>query len=121
MKLFKRFNLLDYIILGALLVAVCFGIYNFLPGGEREYRISISLDESVKISEGELCGDFSAKNDLGKAFPVSEKELYVLASGRKEAHGIRVDGQVYLENMPVKLYIGDVYAEGKIREIRVND
>lgn len=118
MRIFKRLNLLDIIIIIAFFILVCAIIYNFVPNNkEQGYILEISMDNTEKIKTGTICTDFESGKQLGKVEKVLPNSFLVKIKGQKGEHGIRVRGKIYLENLPVSLYIGDFYGEGVIEAI----
>lgn len=92
MKWLKRFNVLDYIIAAALLMAVVPGIWNFFSAREERYKITILFEEKADAEVGDSCGNFASDKEMGRVIRIFEKEAEILVSGRKEKHGVQVGG-----------------------------
>lgn len=123
MGFFKKFNLLDWVIVGAFLLVVALAVYNFMPENrsEKNIKLIISLsDPEISIKNGDPCTDAENGNDLGRVQGLSVGEFYVNAAGTEGKHGAEINGTIYLCGMPLELYIGDWYAAAAVKEIHID-
>ena len=119
MNILKKFNLLDWIIIISFLLLVCLAVYNFLPrGDENKYKISFLVSDGGTIKEGDLCTDSENNGNLGRVSGVEGSSFYIISEVKKGEHGIEINGKTYLENMPLRLWVGNCYAEAEIRLMR---
>lgn len=120
MKILKRLNLLDYVIIIAFVFIVFAVIYSFIPDGKKEvYNIEILPKGEIQIKAGDICTDAESGKRLGEIEEISEGGSFVVRLiGEKTEHGIKVKGRNYLKNMTVLLYVGDFYTVGTIKDIR---
>lgn len=115
MKILKRLNFLDWIIIAAFLLTVFAAIYSLSPfDREEKYIMEIRLNEKADIKKGDICSDADNGKQIGKVSIISENKFFVEVKGKKAEHGLRVNRRIYLKNMPLRLYIGDFYAEAKL-------
>lgn len=118
MKILKRLNFLDWIIISAFILTAVAAIYSLSPLDKEElYIMSVYINEELEISEGDMCTDANSGKQAGEVLKKMGNKLLLGVKGKKADHGIKVNGKVYLKNMPVRLYIGDFFAEAKVEEI----
>lgn len=121
MKILKRLNFLDWIIIAAFLLTVFAAIYSLSPfDREEKYIMEIQLNEKVDIKKGDICSDADNGKQIGKVSIISENKFFIEVKGKKAEHGVRVNRRIYLKNMPLRLYIGDFYAEAKLEGLSLD-
>ncbi len=119
MKILKKLNLLDWVIIGGILFLGFGAVYSLINRGEEnKYTLGILLEDGCEAYEGDLCTDSENGENLGKVLKITGNEAEIEVDGKKAEHGIKVNGKIYLRNMPILLYIGDCYGEGRVGFIK---
>ena len=118
MKILKKLNFLDWIIITAFILTVVAAFYSISPfDKEKTYIMNIYIDEKMDIRQGDICTDGDNGKKLGEVLEVSGNSIRIGVKGRKTVHGARVNRKIYLKNMPLRLYVGDFYAEARLEDL----
>ena len=67
MKILKRLNFLDWIIISAFILTAVAAIYSLSPLDKEElYIMSVYINEELEISEGDMCTDSYSGKQAGE-------------------------------------------------------
>ena len=135
-KFFGKFNIIDMIIFGVILLSLFALVFRMVSGSDEDkgvYAVTFICEEAPEvllweIEKGELCTDGDSGTELGEvsdifivpadenskpiAYITSQTEAY------KADHGIAVDDTVYLKGSRINLIIGDSIFEVYIKDIK---
>lgn len=136
-KLIWKFNIIDLLIIGILLLGVAALIYRAVIGGsegrddfEITYVCSAAPTELLyEVHDGMLCVDGDSGAELGSVSEVNVEEqtsgsgegrgtIKTLVSGSKTEHGITVDDTAYLRGKTLNLIVDDLVFEVYISNIQ---
>ena len=126
-KILWKFNIIDLILIGVIIIGLIALIYNITWGGGDNddepflftYVCRLAPNEALEgISQGDLCMDGDYGNSLGKLTDISCSEIkddtqnqqavFVSAlTGIKTEHGVTIDDVLYLKGKEFNLVVGD--------------
>ncbi len=135
-KIFWKFNIIDLIIIAAVVLALIALIYKMsgAPDGDKKaYEFTYICENAPQelfmgIEEGEACADGATGAKLGTVLyrqaelsENGEKAKGIIcfkAEGIKITHGINIEENVYLNGSRLNLVVGDSIFDGYISDIR---